>query len=301
MRLYRLIGFLLCLPLASCTYNMRSLRWNTPDDAAFRYTFETEHHLQTTVESLPPGAGDITVIAQKLADATFSLHGIMEKFKALYFNDGTAAVIVRLVGVDGKQTGPVEAPIDVAGLVGKSVAMRIFDSGEIFETLGYEHFAGYGRFGELFADLFPQIYTRLPHELPEVGKSMFVRSTIPLAIDASTLVEQEWEITYRREGEPVPCELGNNCVTLVYEGTIRETGANRDPRHFTLLDGTGQVSGTILFSLEREDFEEHRYSIDIEHTLETYDGPFDVGKEEGQLRAVIKQNDRSTTVIRREL
>ena len=300
MRNYRLIGLLLCLPLASCTYSIRTLRWNTPDDEAFRYSFETEHHLQTTVETLPPGAGDIDAIAQKLADATFSLHGVIEKFKALYFNDGTAGVVVRFVSVDGSQSGPEEAPIDVAGLVGKSVAMRIFDSGEIFETLGYEHFAGYGRYGELFAELFTQLFTRLPYELPEEGKSMFVRSTIPLAIDASTMVKQEWEVNYHREGETVPCELGRNCVTLVYEGTITEKSANRDPRHFTLVEGTGQVSGSILFALDRGDFEEHRYSIDMNRTLKTYDEPFVKGKEEAPPRAVVQQSDQSTTVIRRE-
>ncbi len=296
-----LLGFL----VSSCGWSVRSLRWNTPDDLTLDYEFETEHRLRTLFEKLPAGptADQVTAMESELVDVVFSLSGTLEKFKAQYFVDRTSGVVVRLAAVEGRQEtpeGPVD--IDVDGLVGKSVAMRTFDSGEVFEAVGYEHFAGYGRYGELFAELFPQLMVRLPTELPDVGVPARVRTTFPLRIDGFSEAHQTWEVAWTRTTEPEPCLIGKACVQLTYSGTIHERALGRDPSHVTRVTGEGTVEGELLFSLDRNDLQEHSYTIDLERTIQTFEGPFDPRKgEEGEVRAELKQRDQSRTVIRRSL
>lgn len=294
---------LLGLTLTSCGWSVRSLRWNTPDDITLSYEFETEHRLTTLFERLPPGptADQVTAMESELADVVFALRGTLEKFKAQYFVDRTSGVVVRLASIEGQQVGP-EGPvdIDVDGLVGKSVALRTFDSGEVFEAVGYEHFAGYGRYGELFAEVFPQLMIRLPTELPDTGVPARVRTTLPLRIDGFSEARQTWELIYVRTTEPEPCLIGKACVQLTYSGQVTEKALGRDPAHVTRVAGEGTVEGTLLFALDRNDLQEHTYALDMQRTIQTFEGPFDPRKgEEGTVRAELTQRDRSETVIRR--
>jgi hypothetical protein len=280
---------------------VRTLRWNLPDDRVLVYGFETTHQLRTTLDVLPEGelgdlAGDIAAV---LADSTITLRGEIEVFKAQYFEDTTHGTVMRITSTEGdcSDCGPGSS-LDVEGLVGKSVALRGFDSGEVFETIGYEHFSGFGRYGELFADLFPQMSVRLPQELPPPGETRTVHSTVPLRIDTYTMVAQTWHLTYHTEGEPAPCFIGKSCVELVYSGTIEEQGTGRDPAHFTTTAGSGTVDGRVLMALDRGQFQEHGYTVDLERTITTYEGPFEIGRESGTVRAVLSQRDHAETTMR---
>jgi len=301
MRSLRLLPLILCLQCVACGWTLRSLRWNTPDDRILHYEFETSHTLSTEVQQFPAGVDTTAAepLLAKLADETFALGGRMEKFKAGYFDDGTSGLVLRLESVTCGPDGPDGASgVDTFGLIGKSVAMRVFDSGEVFETHGLEHLSGYGRFGELFADVFTQMIVRLPIEVPEPGAEVRVETRVPLKIDRFTRVERALDIVYRREGEPEPCLVGRACVQLTYEGRVAEQGINRDPMHFTEVEASGTISGSLLFALDKGDFQEHRYVQDIQRTIVTYEGPFDEG-ETGMVRARLSQNDRSETTLRR--
>jgi len=283
----------------ACGWTLRSLQWNTPDDRILHYEFETSHELATTLQRVPEGfdTPGSEALRTKLADHPFALSGRLEKFKAGYFDDGTSGIVVRLESV---AAGPAaeEAGVDTYGLMGKSVALRVFDSGEVFETHGLEHLSGFGRFGELFADVFIQTIVRLPPELPEPGEEVRVVSSTPLEIDRFTHVERTTDVVFRREGEPDSCLLGRSCVRLTYEGSVDERGTNRDPMHFTVIETRGSISGSLLFVLDKGDFQEHRYVQDLVRRIVTYEGPFDDG-EEGVIRAEIAQSDHSETTLRR--
>ncbi|MDP7113985.1 MAG: hypothetical protein QGH45_18590 [Myxococcota bacterium] len=53
MRMLRIALFALALPLVSCGWSVRSLRWHTPDDATLTYEFSTEHTVTTTFGACP--------------------------------------------------------------------------------------------------------------------------------------------------------------------------------------------------------------------------------------------------------
>ena len=301
MRWLRLLWLLVCVPFVACGWSLRSLHWNTPDDRILHYEFETSHALSTEIQRYPAGIDleGADSLRSKLGDETFALGGRLEKFKAGYFEDGTAGIIVRIESVSaGPDPADGSAGMDTFGLIGKSVALRVFDSGEVFETHGLEHLSGFGRFGELFADVFTQIVLRLPTELPEEGESLRVQTKVPLEIDRYTGIERSLDVEFRREGDPEPCVLGRTCVQLTYEGSVTERGINRDPMHFTKVEASGTLSGSLLFALDKGDFQEHRYVQDLVRTIVTYEGPFDEG-ESGTVRAELSQSDRSVTTLRR--
>ncbi len=301
MRCLRAVIVLPCVALVACGWSMRTLRWSTPDDTVLAVGFETSHRVTTSIDRVPEGAlGErADEIRDAIAESTIELRGTLDVFKAQYFDDTTHGTVIRITSAEGDcdGCGPTSS-LDVEGLVGKSVAVRGFDSGEVFETLGYEHFSGFGRYGELFADLFPQLHVRLPPSLPAPGDAVAVRSTVPLRLDRFTIVAQTWNLTYRTEGEPAPCIIGRSCVDLVYSGTIEEEGTGRDPTHFTTTEGHGTVEGSILFALDRGRFQEHAYTVDLQRTITTYEAPFEIGREQGEVRAVLTQRDRARTVLR---
>ena len=184
---------LLCVPLVACGWSLRSLRWNLPDDTVLRYSFESIHEVNTSLDQIPPvlSPDELSDLEAKLAGETFEIRGELERFKVQYFDDGTAGVVVKVVSASGgEQTPQGLQGLDVEGLLGKSVALRTFPSGEVFETLGFEHLTGFGRFGSLFAEIFTQLNVRLPVELPEAGSTINVRSSVPLRVDRYTLVRQ---------------------------------------------------------------------------------------------------------------
>ena len=301
MRTLRFLWLLLCVPCVACGWSLRSLHWNTPDDRILLYEFETSHALSTKVQRFPTGVdpAQIEPLNAKLGDETFALSGRLEKFKAGYFDDGTSGLVVRFESVTaGPDAADGSAGVDTFGLIGKSMALRVFDSGEVFETDGLEHFSGFGRFGELFADVFSQIILRLPTALPEPGESIRVQTSVPFKVDRFTRVERSLDVEFRREGEAKPCMLGRDCVEMTYTGSVTEHGINRDPMHFTEVDATGSISGSMLFALDKGDFQEHRYLQELVRTIVTYEGPFDEG-EVGTVRAEISQSDRSETTLRR--
>ena len=83
---------------------------------------------------------------------------------------------------------------------------------------------------------------------------------------------------------------------------MREQGHNGDPMHFTIIEGEGTVSGTILFAMDKEDFQRHELQMDVQRTITTYEAPFDARKgEQGEVRAILHQTDSSTTELRRAL
>ncbi len=303
MRSPRIALFALVLPLVACGWSVRSLRWHTPDDVTLTYEFETEHRLSTTFERLPgsPGEDEVAAMEAQLDGIVFELRGTLEKFKAQYFVDRTAGIVVRLIAVEGSQRGPDgPTPFDTDGLHGKAVAMRTFESGEVFEAVGYEHFAGHGRYGELFAELFVQLMPRLPTEIPELDTPVKVRAGLPFRIDGFSESQQTWDLTYTRLTDPTPCLIGKACVELAYAGEVTEVALGRDPAHVTRVEGSGTVEGWLMFALDGRDFQEHRYSMDLERTILTYEGPFDPRKgEEGVVRAELRQRDQSETVMRR--
>ncbi len=304
VRTLRLIPLLSLLPLLACSTVYRSLRWNTPDDTILHYTFESRHEVDTDLVRLPAGvdASEVAALQQRLTGARYELQGALEKFKAQYFDDGTSGVVLRLESLTGGQrTDEGLVPLDTEGLMGKSVALRTFDSGELFETLGFEHFSGFGRHGELFVDLFTLFNGLLPNEVPEPGKPKFVRSTRPVRYDTFTQVEQVLQLTFERiEGDPVPCLVGEACVQLRYAGTVREEGLGKDPAHYTAMEGEGTLSGTMLFALDRGDFQQHDYDLAMERSFVIYEAPFDPDEgERGSVRAEIHQVHDTHTSVRR--
>jgi len=296
---------LLCVPVVACGWSLRSLRWNLPDDTVLRYSFESVHEVSTSLDEIPPvlTPDERSNLDAKLASETFEIRGQLERYKAQYFDDGTAGVVVRVVSASGGERTPQGlVGLDAEGLLGKSVALRTFSSGEVFETFGFEHFTGFGRFGGLFAEVFSQLNIRLPVELPDAGAEITVRSSVPLRVDRYTLVRQTMDLTYTRIGEPVNCLLGESCVELEYSGDVAEVGGNRAPGRFTEVSAEGTITGRMLFALDAGDFQEHSYEIDLVRTIRTYEAPYDAGEgEEGVVRAVIQQTDHNRTTLRRVL
>jgi hypothetical protein len=305
MRALRPLVLLLCVPVVACGWSLRSLRWNLPDDTVLRYSFESVHELSTSLEQVPPvlEAEALDELTEALGAETFEIRGELERYKAQYFDDGTAGVVVRVVSASGGQRTPEGLKgLDAEGLLGKSVALRTFSSGEVFETLGFEHFTGFGRFGGLFADVFSQLNVRLPVALPDPGAEITVRSSVPYRVDKFTLVRQTMDLAYTRVGEPAACLLGNACVELQYRGTVSELGGNRDPSRFTEIEGEGEITGRMLFAADKGDFQDHSYEVQMTRTIRTFEGPYDPDEgEEGVVRAVIHQTDHNTTTLRRVL
>jgi hypothetical protein len=286
-----------------CGAAYRTLRWNTPDDVVRQYTFETVHDIETSLETLPAAStpDGLAAIEDKLREQRFTLSGTLEKRKAQYFRDGTSGYVITMSAIDPPpDDGGLVSRLDVDGLVGKSVAIRAFDSGEIFEAIGFEHFTGYGRFGDLFPELFSQLMMRLPPELPDIGNSIAVHNEVPLQLGPLCKLEHTWDVEFHRTGEPEPCNIGRACVELQYNGTLAEKGFNKEPRHVTEVVGSGTIRGTILLALDTRDFQEHRYEVQNNRTIRTFEAPFDRREgEEGVVRAVITQADHSETVLRR--
>jgi hypothetical protein len=303
VRTSQVIPLLSLLPLLACSTTYRTVRWNTPDDTVLHYTFESEHAVETHLERLPTGVdpAEVAAMQERLLGARYELSGALEKFKAQYFDDGTGGIVLRIQSLTGGQRidGGI-VPVDTEGLIGKSVALRVFDSGEVFETLGFEHFTGFGRHGELFADVFTLFNVLLPNQLPEPGSPIFVRSTRPMRLDNRSEVVQTLQLTFDRVGEPRACMLGEACVELTYEGKVSEEGLSKDPAHFTRVEGEGTLTGTMLFALDRGDFQEHEYTLAIERVITTYEAPYDEGDgEQGVVRAEVRQHHEAHTTVRR--
>ncbi len=291
--------------LGGCNaHAVRSLQWGLPQHTAFQYSFHTEHHLSTVFIDPPPPAtgeeGTRKATEASLQSWSLVLDGQLTQSLARVFRDGTWGQLVRITAARGEENGPRGAiPIEAEGLVGKSVVVRGWPSGETLEMAGYAQLGGAGRLGEVWFDLFPQLTVRLPRTLPQPGSPPPEEPsnyTLRAEFTSQAAVEQAWSLKWTGATQ-APCPEGE-CLSLTYQGTIVEVDKNDRPDRKVDASGTGTVEGTLLLASLTHRLIRHEYRVKLTRELTTFGLPPARG-EEAPPRIRLRTTDEATTVLQR--
>ena len=157
-------------------------------------------------------------IAATFSDAEpWHLRGRVETAPARSFRDGSESVLVRLVDFEEAPSG--EGPWVRAGLDGRSVEMRRFDTGEILDLAGLHHITGAPRHG----DVIDLLYVALSPSPPRIGngEKALRRSAWPFLLRKNVGWRQALVATWTHHGSE-----GNGSarrVRLSYDGTLEGT------------------------------------------------------------------------------
>ena len=177
-------------------------------------------------------------IAATFSDAApWHLRGRVETAPARFFRDGSQSVLVRLM--DFEEAPSPEGPWLRAGLDGRSVEMRRFETGEILDLAGLHHVAGAPRHGDVI-DLLYVALSPSPPRMSEGDKALR-RSAWPFLLRKNVGWRQALVATWTHHGGE-----GNGPtrrVKLSYDGTLEGTGEDSRFEHsFTVKgDASGEV------------------------------------------------------------
>lgn len=237
----------------------RSLGYKMPANALEHFEFTVDHHVTTRAVELPPEAEpyDVDGLFEAIGDVRTQVRGRVERTVARVFRDRSLGLVSRVVDVQGTiDRGAGAQDADFTGIDGKSVSMRVLDSGELLASLGWEHLAGAGRGGDLVRDLLLLSVLRLPYAEPSGAGA--VPSTFRLRLPEDQLLnrDQSWTLAWTAGEVPAGCK---GCTALAYTGTATEAAVDRHPARPMDSESTAELSGTVVLD---------RRSALVEHTFE---------------------------------
>jgi len=253
---------LLLLATTASAAARRNIFYRIPEDRLEAFDFETTHTVSTAFERLPPEAkpyGTAGLIA-RVGDYTARTNGHFERYVARVFRDRSLGLLSRVASLEAtidRGEGPVA--LDLSGLVGKSLALRMKSSGELLDTLGWDRFVGAGRGGELLEEVLMLSTLRLPNHDPAGGKEVGATWNARVRVDAHLMRESTWVLSWT-EGE-VPADCGR-CRALAYTGEIRETSTDKHPGRPMNLTGDAAISGVVVFALPSRQLVAHSWAVD---------------------------------------
>lgn len=261
----------------------RSLNYRLPEDVIERFSFEASRSVETIFSRLPPEAEpfDVPSIEARLHQVDTRVQGTIERMVGRVFRDQSLGLVTRLVGLSGtidRGAGPGE--LDLAGLEGKSLSMRVKPSGEILDSFGWSHFVGAGRAGDLVLEVFLQQVLRLPNVPPRSGR---VGSTFNLRMPIDPMLEraQTWVVAWTETEGGQTCR---GCLQLSYEGDVKEASVDKHPARPMKLDGDAKVSGQVLLGPGpgKRELRSHRWTFTWDRTIRSE-------RDNGTLRGEVKQ------------
>ncbi len=264
----------------------RSLSYLLAQDTLERFEFEATHSLTTEFVRMPPEAGayDVAGLQTNLAEVRTSLRGGMERFVGRVFRDRSLGVVSRLVEIEGTvDRGQGPGPLDLSGLDGKSISLRVFDSGEVLDSFGWTHMLGAGRPGDLVVEALLMQVFRLPNHVPKGDERLGLTYRLRFSPDPS--VERNWDHVVAFEAAEVPPDC-TRCVAMSYSGELKEVSRDKHPARPMVLDAQGRIEGTLLLGRKtgpgRRPMIENSWTIRWERTVRSQ-------RESGKTRAEIKQ------------
>ncbi len=224
----------------------RSLTYRMPSNAIEALSFTVDHRVQTRAVELPPEAEpyDVEGLLAGLGDVNTVLSGRLERTVGRVFRDRSLGLVTRVIELSGtvdRGAGPTEAQLQ--GMEGKSVSMRVLESGELLASLGWSHMAGAGRGGDLVRDVLLFSVLRLPYTPPANGGAIPASFRLRVPVDGLLNLDQSWSLQWFEAEAPADC---SRCTALRYEATMTEAAEDRHPARPMDSASTGEATGTLL-------------------------------------------------------
>lgn len=217
----------------------------------------------------------------------------MDRSLARVFRDSSLGLIARVVDLEGTvqrgSEGSLES-LELSGLEGKSVALRLHASGELLDSHGWSHVGGAQRPGSVLGDLFLQSMLRLPPHPPKPNRPLGVTFRTRVPVDASLQRARTWTLTYSRSEPPRDC--GKGCIAMDYVGEVLERSIDTHPARPMDLRGKAAVSGTIVLTGKRGRLVSHTWTSEWRNTIQSKSA-------EGVVRSEVLQELREVGSIRR--
>ena len=264
----------------------RSLRYNLPEDRLESFTLELSQVVDTEFTRLPPEAQayDVDDLMTRLAHSETRAQGRFERVVARAFRDGSLGLVTRVAALEGTtDRGEGPRPLELAGLVGKSLSMRVLDSGQVVDSYGWAHLAGAGGGGDLVADAFFQSILRLPNTLPD-SRPVMATWDLHVPVDPFLDRRQSWVLTWTAVTPPPDCK---RCTALGYTGTVREKSRDTHPARSMSTDGEATVSGTLIIGMTNHRLLAHTWTARWQRVVRSH-------RENDALRAEITQTVESS-------
>ena len=291
--LLALFVFLLVVPAASQAAR-RNLRYKLTQDTLEAFTFEVKHTVGTTFDRLPPEADsyDTAPLAQSLETVTTTVEGSLERVVGRVFRDSSLGLVTRVLNLKGTvDRGGGAQAASLEGLEGKSVSMRVLESGELLASSGWSHIAGAGRGGELVVPVLLQSVLRLPFQVPEGGGTMPLSFRLRVPFDALLNLDQSWDLAFSAADAPEEC--GRRCIALTYEGKATEVAEDQHPARPMKRDSQAIVSGTIVLDNKVGRLFSHEFTLRWTHVVTSH-------RENETVRGALTQEQLVTGSIRAE-
>ena len=238
----------------------RNLQYNLPEDRLEVFAFDLRQVVDTAFTRLPPEAKayDTDDLMERIGRSDTRASGRMERVVARAFRDGSLGLVTRVAALEGStDRGEGARPLELASLVGKSLSLRVLDSGQLVDSFGWAHMAGAGGGGDLVADMLVQSVLRLPNILPN-KRPVLATWELRLPVDPFLERVQAWTLTWTEADAPEDCP---RCTALAYTGSIRESSADAHPARPMSLEGTASVEGTVVLSRPGRRLLAHSWTI----------------------------------------
>lgn len=268
MRLARLrlaaASLALILALAAATVATaavrRNLYYNLPEDRLEAFAFELRQVVHTEFTRLPPEAKayDTDDLMERIGRSDTRATGRIERVVARAFRDGSLGLVTRIAALDGTtDRGEGARPLEVTGLVGKSLSQRLLRSGQLVDSFGWEHLSGAGGGGDLVADVLLQSILRLPNTLPR-GRPVLATWELRVPVDPFLERIQSWTLTWTEAPPPEDCP---RCTAVAYTGSIGERSRDSHPARPMSLEGSASVEGVVVLGRPGRRLLQHRWTI----------------------------------------
>jgi len=274
----------------------RSLAYLFPMDHLESFAFELSTVSQTRLVRKPADASrfDLAKVEERLSDVRTRTRGRLDRSLARVFRDSSLGLILRVVDLEGsvaRGPGGEAAELDLSGLEGKSVALRLHASGELLDSHGWSHLLGAQRPGSVLGDLFLQSTLHLPAHLPKPNGSVARSFRTRVPVDASLQRDRTWTLSFTRSVAPEGC--GRGCVALSYAGTVLEQSTDTHPARPMGLRGTAVVAGQLVLRGRKGRLVSHTWDREWTNTItsqtaagRTRGEVVQILREEGSIRAL---------------
>jgi len=193
--------------------------------------------------------------------------GRTQRYLARIFRDGTLGVVVRTWELTGaiERAGAEATALDLTGVDGRSVSLRVDRSGALLDSYGWLHFRRSGS-GDLVDEVLLGAVPRLPPGIPDRDEVVASTYRLALPIEEGLSCDQTWVLSYSRLSEQPPTCRGS-CTTVAYEGTVRESCEDR--ARGLKRGAVAKVSGQLEIKEHAASrrLRAHRWSLDWERRL----------------------------------
>ena len=280
-----LAGLSLLLALGGCPSGASlTPEYGLPRGEEHTFAFRWSQTTQTEVGSLPEWADryDRAPLLESLAEFDTALEGELVRERVRTFPDGTAGVLVRLRRlaapdtIDQQQVEPVFEALD-----GRSLAVRMWPSGQLLDFSGWEHLTGHPSLGPDVAGLIHGALLRLPARPDVDGSVAFVTLNLPLG-PAST-EEQRWQLTWTRAGDAA-CGSAT-CQSYTLAGQALLSGRSNARDRAMQIEGSAELSATLHYDPDAREIAWVQFERTAVRDVET------LGPEE----AVVARLNQTTT------